>query len=302
MRRITYEGTSASIMEEIATKEAVHPIKSLGDLRSRLGPSRRVFAAFHPLLPNKPLVFIHVALSSEIPTSMDQVLLACPNSSADNYTVATFYSISATQSGLAGVDLGHFLIMRVVQALQVEFSSQIQTFVTLSPIPRFRKWLEEKIVHKAGKFVDETLLTEEDKKQMLVALGCSSPKEVQSALLRALATDEKIKNESDLQLRLADNKELEPILMKLAARYLVMEKHHGKPLDGVARFHVGNGAEIYRLNYMADPSRKGWHNSLGMMINYRYNLEVKDENQARYEQDYHIPVCEGVSRWLPSSE
>jgi len=93
--------------------------------------------------------------------------------------------------------------------------------------------------------------------------------------------------------------QLKPILMKLAARYLVNEKHHGKPLDGVARFHVGNGAEMYRLNYMADLSRKGWHNSIGLMINYRYNLTSKDENQARYEHDYHIEVCDGVSRWLP---
>lgn len=287
IRRVTYDGTSAAIMEKIATKEAVHPVKSLDDLRQRLGPDRRVFAAFHPLLPDEPLVFVHVALRSYIPNSIDQVMEA----SEETPLVATFYSISSTQAGLGGIDLGNFLLKRAVKLLRAEFP-QLETFVTLSPIPRFRKWLEEKLVHNQGKFQDDTLLTKEELEHLQVMLGCARSEDVSRTLLRTLEETSEIGEE---RLAVA----LEPILLKLAARYLFLEKHHGKPLDGVARFHIGNGAEMYRLNFMGDTSRKGWHNSFGLLINYRYDLEHLEANQARYEKEFWIPVCEGVSKWLP---
>lgn len=106
MKRITYDETPASIIEFIATKEAVHPMKSLDDLRTRLGAGRRVLALFHPLL-NEPLLFVHVALTNDIPSSMTQVMDVIPN---DNPTCATFYSITNAQPGLAGIGLGEYLL------------------------------------------------------------------------------------------------------------------------------------------------------------------------------------------------
>ena len=286
IRRITYDGTSASIIEKIATKEAVHPMRSLDDLRTRLGDDHRVFAAFHPLLPNEPLVFCHVALRPTVSSTMDDVLethhLATPR-------VAVFYSISSTQAGLSGVDLGQFLLKQAISLLQQEFST-LETFVTLSPIPRFRKWLQDKIIlNQGGTFVDNTFLTDEDSALLISCFGCSQS-QVLEAFLHELENPSKMMGQHAVHL--------EPLLMKLAARYLVNEKHHGKPLDGVARFHIRNGSEMYQLNYCADTSRKGWHNSLGIMINYCYNLESVETNQLRYELDFNIPVCEGVSKWL----
>ena len=94
-------------------KEAVHPLRSLDDLRSRLGPDRRVFGLFHPLLPNEPLVFVHVSLQPDIPNSMKQVLIT--PAQLVNPKVAAFYSISNGQRGLAGVGLGEFLIKGAVK-------------------------------------------------------------------------------------------------------------------------------------------------------------------------------------------
>jgi malonyl-CoA decarboxylase len=65
IQQITFNTTSAGIIEKIAFKEAVHPMKSLDDLRRRLGPNRRVFALFHPLLPEEPLVILHVHLENK---------------------------------------------------------------------------------------------------------------------------------------------------------------------------------------------------------------------------------------------
>lgn len=57
---------------------------------------------------------------------------------------AVFYSISSTQKGLAGVDLGNFLIKQVAQRVLAEFPN-VQMLVTLSPIPGFRAWLHTQV-------------------------------------------------------------------------------------------------------------------------------------------------------------
>ncbi|KAF9946074.1 hypothetical protein BGZ70_003423, partial [Mortierella alpina] len=93
----------------ITQYEAVHKFKDFYDLKRRVGPGRRVFALMNKSLPAEPLVFVQVALVKNL-------------------------------SRLSGIELGNFLIKRVVRSLKVEFP-QIETFSTLSPIPGFRKWI-----------------------------------------------------------------------------------------------------------------------------------------------------------------
>jgi malonyl-CoA decarboxylase len=107
LKRITYEGTPASVIEFIATKEAVHPMKSLDDLRIRLSAGRRVLSLFHPMLENQPLLFVHVALTDHIPSSMEQVMELLPH---EHPSCATFYSITNAQPGLSGIGLGEHLL------------------------------------------------------------------------------------------------------------------------------------------------------------------------------------------------
>lgn len=57
---------------------------------------------------------------------------------------AIFYSISSTQKGLQGIDLGNYLIKRVAENLNAEFPFMTE-YSTLSPIPGFRVWLLEKL-------------------------------------------------------------------------------------------------------------------------------------------------------------
>lgn len=70
-------------------------------------------------------------------------------------------------------------------------------------------------------------------------------------------------------------------LLGWAARYLGRELVDGKPLDPVARFHLGNGARIERLNWGADPSAKGVKQSYGLMVNYLYDLKRLDRHRAQ---------------------
>ena len=261
LQRITYEETPAAIIEQIALREAVHPLQSLEDLRTRLGPGRRCFAFFHPALPNKPLVFVHVALLQNMPKSMDDLQFASKESEP-NATCATFYSITNTEPGLAGVDLGNHLIKSVVQVLQSEFPT-LRTFCTLSPIPKFRNYLEGKIVrcHESVRqqrdankqqnqdnihdipltLIDDDLFSEKDLQQLECIYSSTSS---HLDLLETLKSPTWYKD-----MQVAD--QLKPLLMKLASYYLTIEKHHGRPLCPVAKFHIRNGAELYRLNYVS---------------------------------------------------
>lgn len=73
-------------------------------------------------------------------------------------------------------------------------------------------------------------------------------------------------------------------LKQWTARYLVQELQDGKPLDPVARFHLGNGARVERLNWAADPSAKGFKQSYGLMVNYLYDLKKLDKHRAALAQ------------------
>ena len=137
-------GSPAHILEKIISYESVHAIKSWNDLRRRLQPDdRRCFAFFHPAMPDEPLIFVEVALTQGTPGSIQNILSETHRSlaSADADT-ATFYSISNCQAGLAGISFGNSLIKTVVQHLLRDLP-QIKTFVTLSPIPGFVKWLNK---------------------------------------------------------------------------------------------------------------------------------------------------------------
>ena len=319
LQRITYEKTPASIIEQIAFKEAVHPLQSLQDLRTRLGPGRRCFAFFHPALPDKPLVFVHVALLEEIPKSMEDLQSASEYSEL-NATCAAFYSISNSEQGLAGVDLGNHLIKSVVHVLQSDFPT-LHTFCTLSPIPKFRIWLEGKIIryhegllrqqeqnHCFGndrsdialKFVGDGFLTHVDYELLQGIFSSESPlldllETLKSPTWHAVKHGTSTGDEGSGSALV---NQLQALLMKLAAYYLTIETHHGRPICPVAKFHVRNGAEMYRLNFMADCSKKGMRNSCGMMINYRYLLDEIEENRVRYEGNGDLTVKDGVKCWL----
>jgi malonyl-CoA decarboxylase len=200
-----------------------------------------------------------------------------------------------------------FLLTRdslFLQLLQTEFRN-LDTFVTLSPIPRFRKWLEAKVVQneEGHPFYDGTILLEKDIKRLaesgIISSSAATSNSPQHALSELLT---KIDTAEGLQEHAAGNDVVKETLSRLVARYLCVEKHRRKPLDAVAGFHVSNGAQVYRVNFAADLSRKGMQNSFGMMVNYRYNLTALAENQKEFERDFCIPVSPEVSKWLPLSQ
>ncbi|GMH71986.1 hypothetical protein TrRE_jg7569 [Triparma retinervis] len=283
LRRITYDSTPASIIETIAKKESVHPLQSLEDLRSRLGGGRRCFGFFHPSLPDEPLVFIHCALVPTMASTMQEIHNHTGTESSDP-AAAIFYSINSTQPGLAGVDLGNFLIKRVAAQLATEFPS-LDTFATLSPVPRFRRWFLNK-TSQEGKFAPTPEYIFGDDAAMAKFLDCCQgasrplpPSTSPISHLVSVLEDNENKWYESPELVEA----LGPILTKLAAKYLVLEKHRGKPVDGVSKFHLSNGAELHRINFLANQTRKGYQTSYGIMVNYLYgDSKSIDDNHLSY--------------------
>lgn len=244
LERVDWQ-SSASLLEKIIQHEAVHEISGWNDLRRRLQPDRRCYAFFHPQLGDEPLIFVEVALVNDMADAVAPLIESEPDVAAANGArTAVFYSISNCQPGLRGVSLGNFLIKKVADQLKTELP-QLKTFCTLSPIPGFARWL--------------TQATTDDSKS-----------EWKGALRRVAAWRQQCSNPQAEDLKDA-SKALREDLQSLCARYLVQESHE-KLGDPVARFHLDNGARLERINFAADLSRKGIKQSMGLMVNYLYDI------------------------------
>ncbi|WP_404302144.1 malonyl-CoA decarboxylase [Alicycliphilus denitrificans] len=270
LKRLSWD-SPASLIEKLIKYEAVHDIRSWDDLKNRLDSDRRCYGFFHPRLPNEPLIFVEVALVGEISSSITPLLdeSAAP-SDIRRATTAIFYSISNTQAGLRGVSFGDSLIKHVVDTLTAEFP-RLRTFATLSPIPGFRAWLQKNCAAQLD------LLDAKHLAELGRAVGFEPP---QAAHVLAAA---------DKALDLPAKSPLRQLLQQWAARYLVRELQDGKPMDPVARFHLGNGARVERLNWAGDPSAKGLKQSFGLMVNYLYDLKRIDKHRDLLAQG-HVPV------------
>ena len=143
LEKIDWE-TPANILEKIIEYEAVHQINSWDDLRARLAPAdRQCFAFFHPLIPNDPLIFVEVALTTGLPVSIQSIIkLERDEIDIEDANTAIFYSISNCHNGLLGISFGNFLIKKVASNLKRELPD-LNQFMTLSPLPGFMKWMEE---------------------------------------------------------------------------------------------------------------------------------------------------------------
>jgi len=74
----------------------------------------------------------------------------------------------------------------------------------------------------------------------------------------------------------------QPLLLRMAARYLLEGRRGARALDRVAHFHLSNGARVERLNWAGDLSRNGIEQSAGIMVNYLYKLADIEKNHESY--------------------
>jgi malonyl-CoA decarboxylase len=267
LRRIDWS-TPAVILEKIIRYEAVHQIRDWVDLRARIdSPDRRCYAFFHPALVDEPLIFVEVALTREIPGAIAPILeLKREPLDPERATTAVFYSISNCQRGLAGVTFGSFLIKQVVAEICREMP-RLSTFVTLSPTPNFAGWLARQ------------------RAQPSPALA-----ETDRTVLAGLDRPDWWNDEAALD-------DMRDAMLRAAATYFMTARNSGGfPLDAVARFHLGNGARLERLNWPADLSESGRRQSYGLMVNYRYDLGDIEKNHEAYADNRAIVATSAIKK------
>ncbi|WP_424813930.1 malonyl-CoA decarboxylase [Roseococcus sp. YIM B11640] len=285
LRRIDWN-SPAALLEKLIRYEAVHRIESWEDLKNRLDSDRRCYAFFHPRMPAEPLIFVEIALvkglASSVQALLDPNAVATDPATADT---AIFYSINNCQRGLDGIAFGNFLIKRVVELLGQEFRG-LKQFATLSPIPGFMRWLSAR-----EEAADPTLLTPEEVTALRTAAGVPPETSGIAALQQLIA-----RQEPTPEIR----KALEPVLVRLCARYLAVEAGRNKKraADPVAHFHLSNGARIERINWRGDTSKKGMRESAGLMVNYLYDLGVIEDNHEAYAGEGKRAMASGVKKLI----
>jgi malonyl-CoA decarboxylase len=266
LQRISWD-SPASLLDKVKEYEAVHEIADWHDLRRRLDVDRRCFGFFHPSLEGEPLIFIEVALRQELSSSIQEILdQGSPRLSAEEATHAIFFSISNCQVGLRGVSFGHFLIKQVVVELQKELPN-LQVFSTLSPIPGFRKWLTSNLASGEIDMPEAPVIG----LQQLCAKKAITPEDIVP---------------------------YQEVLLALCARYLSSIDVAKKERDPVARFHLGNGAKLERLNWQGDISKKGMAQSFGILVNYFYDLASLEENHEAFYNSDRVTVSSQIAKLL----
>lgn len=279
LRRITWE-SPAALLEKLVEYEAVHEIRSWMDLKNRLDADRRCYAFFHPRMPLEPLIFVEVALVGELADNVQKLLdEMAPVADPAKANTAIFYSISNTQVGLRGVSFGNFLLKRVVDDLKRDLPG-LKQFATLSPLPRLRHWVRD------NPEALDTALTESDWKRLT---DQGVPAADFDTLLSMLLEDRWLEQPGLVQV-------LQAPLSRLAARYLTQARAKDLPYDPVARFHLGNGARIERLNWMADTSDKGIKQAFGLMVNYLYDPDAIEANVEAFASDGTVAASNPIKK------
>ncbi|HWE73310.1 MAG TPA: malonyl-CoA decarboxylase [Stellaceae bacterium] len=282
VKRITWD-SPASLLEKLMVYEAVHEIRGWSDLKNRLEADRRCFAYFHPRMPDEPLIFVEVALVQGMADNVQSLLdETAPVGDPLDADTAIFYSISNCQRGLSGISFGDFLIKRVVDRLAAELL-HLTRYATLSPMPGFRAWLEQRSTEEG-----EELLTQVERRA-IEALPLPPTDHLLTNLLAR----------PDWYEDVAVSQAIKAPMLRLAARYIINEKTaRGRALDGVAHFHLSNGARLERINWLGDLSAKGLQQSAGLMINYLYRLEDIEENHEAYTGEGRVTASQSVLRLL----
>lgn len=287
LRRIDWQ-TSAAILEKLIAYEAVHEITGWKDLQRRLAADRRCFAFFHPALPDEPLIFVEVALANGLAGSVQDLLAqgtdeATSTARAAHADSAIFYSISNCQDGLRGISFGNLLIKQVVEELRDELPG-VTHFATLSPVPGLRRWLTARLA--AGE-APEVVLTDAERGALFDAARLPSTVRRDGAAAVGVALAALLRDDAWTQVMAACDA-LRPALVRMTAIYLTQAPHQGTRIDPVARFHLGNGARLERINWMANADTAGIAASYGIMVNYRYNPLKIEENHEAFARGHEV--------------
>lgn len=268
IRRLTAE-SDENLIEKFRISDRVHKIRSEESLWRRMASDRRVFYFTHTQNPNQPLIVVNIALTRSISDNISDILDSRDIEDENNFNAAIFYSISAMETGLRGIDLGHRLIVSACDEMKEQSeTAKLTQWSSLSPVPFFRKWCENTIEtdpKRISDLIDDTNLEK----------------------FKLLVKDQKPELAEDFR----------DSLPNLLLEYLLNEKRpDGSTACAVENFHVRNGAVLWRVNFGANMAPYGMDQSLSMMVNYRYY--PNDDmwvNALAYQENKTVAISDSIS-------
>ncbi len=263
VRRLTDPDQLARLLQ----REPVNPVDDVEEpdvferaLADRTDVDRRVFGLVPRCESDRTRTVLWVALTRGPASSLVELTDdRAPTAPADADT-AVFWSIWNDDPELAGAGSGLDLILGAAQLLADELP-HLHTFTTLSPVPGLRRWVESDAdsTHTDSAHTDSA--------------------HTDSAHTDSAHTDDPT------------------ALAATAARDLTSLDDRGTPIDPVARFHLRNGARLWRLLPGGDPSSRGAARSFGLLASYRYAPEDRDANRTSLD-DGTVAVGESVAALL----
>jgi len=284
--------TSIKLLKYIAEKEGVHPSKHWWNFERRLqSPDRILLALEHFKMSGVPVVYVEIALSKSLVRKTSQIFEREKPVNVKKADTAIFYSINTTFRGLSGAGLGRRMIIKAKEYLKSEYP-QIRLFATLSPLPKFRFYLET--ILKNNKRNSFRLKREDIDKNLYKFF---KEKEIQKL------KDEILKEETLKDIKISDLLEkilkkenwwensvffenLKKPMEKIVLFYIKNErrKNSANTFDPVANFHLSNGASLGGINFCANLTEKGLKESYGMMVNYIYDEKTMETNKLKYSE------------------
>eukprot|EP01125_Pyxidicula_operculata_P019194 TRINITY_DN6943_c0_g1_i3.p1 TRINITY_DN6943_c0_g1~~TRINITY_DN6943_c0_g1_i3.p1 ORF type:complete len:397 (-),score=32.28 TRINITY_DN6943_c0_g1_i3:7-1197(-) len=310
VKRITFDHPASLLEKIIKYSEEVNPMGTWKNLKARLGAGHRCYGFFHPALPNDTVIYIEVALTDNLSSSIQPLLVETSTESETQATHAIFYAIIQTKTGLKGIELGGSLIKSAVNLIRQEFPN-VKHFSTLSPIPGLKNWLDVVFAHYSSdannlnsgseKYSKVAILTNDEKRKFTDYIT-NHKNEIEQYLWNRKEKsqiDQILKTPELLLIALLEEEGvwdslpscveyIKHPLLRLTSIYIVGTKHRGLAIDPVANFHLRNGARAERINWMADMSPKRLKQSFGLMINYYYPLDDLKSNSEEYLLKQHI--------------
>ncbi|KAG9400399.1 hypothetical protein AC1031_010617 [Aphanomyces cochlioides] len=277
-KRIDLKPENREVLRVIVKNERVHAMRSWNDLAQRLaGPSRHVFGVFHSAIP---LVIVETFLTSFMPTVIDDIIAPCPpdETPVEHPTHGVFYSISNMHVGLRGLNVASHLLFLTINHCSKLYPS-IDTWVTLSPIPSFKTWMKQQLnLSLTSNWFTSGQLASIHQVFGIEATAAPKwffdqlemPSWIDNAIFAAIA---------------------HTVLVKLCTTYLLFERQNTKRIiDPVANFHLQNGAQVESVNFAADMSPNGLAQSFGVMVNYKYSMNIVDTTSISYKRESTVAL------------
>ena len=229
LRRLTW-ATPAALLEKLIEYEAVHTISSWDDLKNRLDSDRRCYAFFHPSMPDEPLVFVEIALTTGTPCLLPPLLDArAPD--------------LAPRPGRHRRLLFDLELPARAPGRQSRHRAHRTGGRAAAPRPAPAAALRDPLPHPRLPLVALADAARGRSPSRTNARCC--PRRPERVLDAGVAAP-----------RGTPTNRSSPRSMALCARYLTTTRD-GRALDPVANFHLANGASIKRINWDADPSPTG---------------------------------------------